>query len=130
MLFRSIRMINGNKTFIKKASNPRFVSSKTWNHPTQFVRRDLYQKKLYNNKTVFDDLDMLLWIHKHGYKIETVNKVLANFVMGGASNNRKKIRDVADCIRIKGSIYKDNGYPWYYTVDAAAIEIAKMILGK
>jgi len=130
MAYADIRMINGNKTFIKKASNPRFVSSKTWNHPTQFVRRELYQKKLYNNKTVFDDLDMFLWIHKNGYKIETVNKVLANFVMGGASNNRKKIKDVVDCIRIKGNIYKDNGYPWYYIVDASAIEIAKMILGK
>ena len=73
---------------------------------------------------------MLLWIHKNNYKISTVNKVLANFTMGGASNNEKRLGEVIKRIRTKGEIYKNNGYSALYVIDAAAIEIAKMILGK
>ena len=130
MAYADIRMHNGNSIFIKKASNPKIVTSRTWNHPTQFVSREIYKQKLYQNKTVFDDLDMLLWIHKHGYKIETVNKILANFMMGGESNNKKTFLDVIERIGIKGRIYKQNGYSSLYVIDAAAIEIAKRILGK
>lgn len=130
MAYADIRMHNGEYSFIKKASNPRFVSSRTWNHPTQFTSREIYQKKLYRNQSVFDDLDMLLWIHRHGYHIEVVNEVLANFTMGGASNNEKKWSEIRKRIRMKSEIYHENGYSWIYTLDAAAIEIAKMVLGK
>ncbi len=130
MAYADIRMHNGNSTFIKKASNPKIVTSRTWNHPTQFVDREIYKKKLYQNQTVFDDLDMLLWIHKHGYKIETVNKVLANFTMGGESNNKKKFVEVINRIGIKGKIYKQNGYSSLYIIDAVLVEMAKMFLGK
>ena len=130
MAYADIRMHNGNGTFIKTASNPKMVTSRTWNHPTQFVSSEIYSKKLYKNETVFDDLDMLLWIHKNNYKISTVNKVLANFTMGGASNNEKRLGEVIKRIRTKGKIYKNNGYSALYVIDAAAIEIAKMILGK
>ena len=130
MAYADIRMHNGNGTFIKTASNPKMVTSRTWNHPTQFVSSEIYSKKLYKNETVFDDLDMLLWIHKNNYKISTVNKVLANFTMGGASNNEKRLGEVIKRIRTKGEIYKNNGYSALYVIDAAAIETAKMILGK
>lgn len=130
MAYADIRMHNGNSTFIKRASNPRFVSSRTWNHPTQFTSKEIYAQHLYHNETVFDDLDMLLWIHQHGWRIAYTNVVLANFTMGGASNNQKAWGEIYKRIKIKGSIYKANGYPWYYTLDAAAIEIAKKILGK
>ena len=130
MAYADIRMHNGDTTFIKKASNPKFVSSRTWNHPTQFTSRAIYEQKLYKNETVFDDLDMLLWIHRHGYHIEYTNVVLANFTMGGASNNEKKWSQVKRRIQTKGKIYKANGYPWIYTLDAAAVEVAKMVLGK
>lgn len=130
MAYADIRMHNGEHSFIKKASNPRFVSSRTWNHPTQFTSREIYQKKLYRNQSVFDDLDMLLWIHRHGYRIEVVNTVLANFTMGGASNNEKEWSKVRNRIRMKAEIYRENGYSWIYTLDAAAVEIAKMVLGK
>lgn len=130
MAYADIRMHNGDHSFIKRASNPRFVSSRTWNHPTQFTSREIYQKKLYRNQSVFDDLDMLLWIHRHGYHIEVVNEVLANFTMGGASNNEKEWSEVRKRIRMKSEIYRENGYSWLYTLDAAAVEIAKMLLGK
>ena len=130
MAYADIRMHNGDRTFVKKASNPKFVSSKTWNHPTQFTSRRIYEQKLYRNETVFDDLDMLLWIHRNGFRIECVNEVLANFTMGGASNNEKRWSEVKQRIRTKGEIYRRNGYSEIYTLDAAAIEIAKMVLGK
>lgn len=130
MAYADIRMHNGEHSFIKKASNPKFVSSRTWNHPTQFTSREIYQKKLYRNQSVFDDLDMLLWIHRNGYHIEVVNKVLANFTMGGASNNEKKWSEIRKRIRLKSEIYRENRYSWIYMLDAAAVEIAKKLLGK
>ncbi len=130
MAYADIRMHNGESTFIKRASNPKFVSSRTWNHPTQFTSREIYQKKLYRNQSVFDDLDMLLWIHRGGYRIAFVNEVLANFTMGGASNNEKEWSQVRKRIWMKAEIYRENGYSGIYALDAAAVEIAKMLLGK
>ena len=130
MAYADIRMHNGEHSFIKRASNPKFVSSRTWNHPTQFTSSEIYQKKLYRNQSVFDDLDMLLWIHRQGYHIEVVNTVLANFTMGGASNNEKRWPEVRKRIRMKEEIYRENGYSWIYALDATAVEIAKMVLGK
>lgn len=57
-------------------------------------------------------------------------KVLANFTMGGASNNEKEWSEVRKWIRMKSEIYRGNGYSWIYTLDAAAVEVAKMVLGK
>ena len=31
---------------------------------------------------------------------------------------------------MKSEIYRENGYSWFYTLDAAAVEIAKKLLGK
>lgn len=59
-----------------------------------------------------------------------MNEVLANFTMGGASNNEKEWSEVRKRIRMKSEIYRENGYSWFYTLDAAAIEIAKKLLGK
>ena len=73
---------------------------------------------------------MLLLIHRHGYHIEVVNEVLANFTMGGAGNNEKEWSEVRKRIRMKSEIYRENGYFWFYTLDAAAIEIVKKLLGK
>ena len=130
MAYASIRMHNGKHSFVKKASNPRIVSSRTWNHPTQFVSSSIYSKKLYKNETIFDDLDMLLWIHKNGYKISVTNEILANFTMGGASNNKKQIIEVIKRIGIKNTIYKENGFSFLYIFDVTIIEFAKLIFGR
>ncbi len=130
MAYASIRMHNGNHTFIKKASNPRIVSSRTWNHPTQFTSMNIYKEKLYRNESVFDDLDMLLWIHKNGYRISVSSEILANFTMGGCSNNMKQLKEVINNIKIKYSIYKRNGFSGLYVLDIICIEFAKKILGR
>ena len=66
---------------------------------------------------------------KQGRQIVTVDQVLANFHMGGASNHKdlkaakKRIRDrYLYCYRI-------NGYSRWYLIECVAIEAAKMILG-
>lgn len=130
MAYADIRMHNGDRTFIKKAKNPSFVSTRYWNHPTQFVRRSLYDEKLYDGSTVFGDLDFLLWLHARGSRIETTDRVLANFTMGGASNDQKELRQVIGRIRIKKEIYRRYGYGWIYSLDVTAIELAKLLLGK
>ena len=68
-------------------------------------------------------------MRKQGRKIVTVDKVLANFKMGGASNHKnlkaamKRIKD-----RYK-YCYRINGYSRFYIIECVAIEAAKMLLG-
>lgn len=68
-------------------------------------------------------------MRRQGRHIVTVDKVLANFVMGGVSNHKdfksakKRIMD-----RYK-YCYRINGYSRWYLVECVAIEAAKMLLG-
>ncbi len=130
MAYADIKIHNGNKSFIKRASNPWYVSSRTWNHPTQFTCKEIYKNKLYSNESVYDDLDMLLWIHKHNYKISTINQVLANFSFGGQSNNTRGIRNMLEHIDAKIHIYIKNGYSPFYVFDVLMVEIAKFLFSK
>ena len=62
-------------------------------------------------------------------KIVTVDKVLANFKMGGASNH-KSMKEAMKRIRDRYQYcYRMNGYSRWYLVECVVIEAAKMILG-
>ena len=77
----------------------------------------------------YDDYGFFLQMKKQKRNIVVVDKVLANFRMGGASNQKnfkaakKRIRDRYQyCYRI-------NGYSRWYLLECVAIEVAKMVLG-
>ncbi len=58
-----------------------------------------------------------------------MDKVLANFAMGGASN-RKSLKAAAKRIMDRYRYcYRINGYSRLYIVECIAIEAAKMLLG-
>jgi len=116
-------------SFVKKARLRKFETSRDWNHPTTFVRSDIYKENPFRNLGIHDDYGFFLQMKRQGRKIVTVNKVLANFRLGGASNKksfkaaRKRIRDRYQyCYRV-------NGYSRWYLVECVLIEAAKMILG-
>lgn len=130
LLFANIRIWKqdgGN--FVKKARLRSFQTSRDWNHPTTFVRAALYKEFPFRNLGIHDDYGFFLQMKKQNRSIVTVDKVLANFRMGGASNKKsfkaalKRIRD-----RYK-YCYRINGYSRWYLVECVAIEAAKMILG-
>lgn len=116
-------------TFIKKARLRNFQTSRDWNHPTTFVKAALYKEFPFRDKGIHDDYGFFLQMKKQNRKIVIVDKVLANFRMGGASNHKdfkaakKRIMD-----RYK-YCYRINGYSKWYIIECVAIEAAKMILG-
>lgn len=129
VLYGDMRVVRKDgKSFIKKAKKSKIMSSRYWNHPTMFVKRDLYQRIQYENKTIYDDFDYILKVNKLGYKIEILNEILANFSFGGVSN-RKNLKEMLERAKIKYRIYRKNGYSRLYFLECMAMEMAKMIWG-
>lgn len=130
LMYADIRMYKADgSTFIKKARTRRFQTSRDWNHPTTFVKAECYKKYPFRQLGIHDDYGFFLQMRKLGKKIVTVDKVLADFHMGGASNHKdlkaakKRIMDrYRYCYRI-------NGYSRWYLIECVAIEAAKFLLG-
>ena len=130
LMYANIRMHKADgSTFVKRARTRKFQTSRDWNHPTTFVRAECYKKYPFRQLGIHDDYGFFLQMRKLGKQIVTVNQVLANVHMGGASNHKdlkaakKRIRDrYLYCYRI-------NGYSRWYLIECVAIEAAKLILG-
>jgi len=130
LMFANIRIYKQDgSSFIKKARLRCPETSRDWNHPTTFVRADIYKENPFRNLGIHDDYGFFLQMKKQKRNIVVVDKVLANFRMGGASNQksfkaaRKRIHDRYQyCYRI-------NGYSRWYLLECMAIEVAKMMLG-
>lgn len=130
LMYANIRMHKTDgTTFVKKARQRRFQTSRDWNHPTTFVRAQLYKQYPFRCLGIHDDYGFFLQMRRQGRRIVTVDETLADFVMGGASNRkdfkaaRKRIMDRYQyCYRI-------NGYSRLYMLECVAIEAAKLILG-
>ena len=130
LMFADIRLIRTDGTsFVKKARLRSFQTSRDWNHPTTFVRADVIKANPFRDLGIHDDYGFYLQMRRQNRRIVVVDKVLANFRMGGASNHRslaaarKRIRDrYRYCYRI-------NGYSRWYLVECVLIEAAKWVLG-
>jgi glycosyltransferase involved in cell wall biosynthesis len=129
-VFGDIRIVKRDGSiFLKKARLRSFQTSRDWNHPTSFVKAAIYKQYPFRNKGVHDDYGFYLQIRKNGYKIAIAPKIMANFTMGGLSNQRsiKAARNrIMDRYRY---CYRINGYSRWYIVECVAIEAAKFLLG-
>ena len=130
LLFGNIRIMKQDgKNFVKKAKLRKFQTSRDWNHPTMFVKSELYKDNLFPCKGLHDDYGFYLKMHNKGTKIVVLDKVLANFTMGGASN-QKSLRIAIQRIKDRYyGCYRVNGYSRWYLLECIAIEAAKWILG-
>lgn len=130
LLFANIRMHKADgSSFVKKARLRSIQTSRDWNHPTMFVKAAVYKAHPFRMKGIHDDYGCYLQMRKEGLRVVVVDKVLANFRMGGASNH-KSIREAAGRIRDRYRwCYRANGYSRWYLLECIAIEAAKMILG-
>lgn len=130
LMYANIRMHKADgSTFIKKARLRSFETSRDWNHPTTFVQAGLYKKNPFRNLGIHDDYGFFLQMKKQGRRIVVVDKVLADFRMGGASNHKslkEAKKRISDRYRY---CYRINGYSRWYLIECIAIEAAKMILG-
>lgn len=130
LMFADIRIVKPDgSSFVKKARLRHFQTSRDWNHPTTFVRAQVIKSNPFQNLGIHDDYGFFLRMKRQNRRIVTVNKVLANFQMGGVSN-RKDLKAATDRIRDRYKYcYRINGYSRWYLVECVAIEAAKMILG-
>lgn len=130
LMFADIRIYrHDGSSFVKKARLRGFQTSRDWNHPTTFVRADVYKENPFRNLGIHDDYGFFLQMKRQGRRIVTVDKVLAEFHMGGASSKkdfRAAKKRIMDRYRY---CYRANGYSRWYMVECIAIEAAKMILG-
>jgi glycosyltransferase involved in cell wall biosynthesis len=109
---------------IKKARLRRPVVSRDWNHPTMFVRRELYDKYQYRCESLHDDWDLYLRIRNDGYKIVVLDEIIANFRLNGTSHEKGWKKSVQRG-RERYRIYRRNGYSRWYLLECIAIELAK-----
>ncbi len=130
LAFGDIRMrLPSGKTFIKKARLRSYTTSRDWNHPTQFVRRSLYDSYKYRCENISDDMDLYFRIKRDGKKITVINEVLAEFTMGGVSSSIP-IGEVGERIARRYRIYRQNGYSRLYIFECVGFEIIKYIGAK
>lgn len=118
---------NGNIT-VKHSKRDRFPTSRHWNHPTTFITKRTYDELgVFRNEGIHDDFDLILRIRRAGKKIVIKNIVLANFRIGGVSNDKTIKKCVKRC-RDRYHCYRNNNYSRLYLFECVAIEIAKFIL--
>lgn len=127
LFYADLRIVGENRSFIKKAKDSKWITSRYWNHPTTFIPRTIYEKYQYKNENIHDDWDLILRLRKDNCHVCVVNEVLANFRRNGVSHE-KNIKKAFHRARIKYGIYRDNGYSRLYVVECYGMEIAKMVL--
>lgn len=128
MMYADINLIRGSGKVIRKRSRLRkFITSRDWNHPTTFIKKEIYKKIQYNIDNLYADFALMMRIRKEKYKVIVVNEILANFSIGGVSNE-KKFKSLLERIRYRYAAYRENGYSRWYIFESIGIEMMKFIL--
>lgn len=129
MLYADLRVVKEDgSSFIKHSRIRKFVTTRDWNHPTTFMSRKVYNRYLYKCESLYDDMDMMLKVREDGGKIVVINKVLANFRMGGISN-QKQLGKVWERCKIRYRIYRNHGFSRWYWFECMVMEFGKTLVG-
>ena len=90
MVYGGLHYINPNGSIINKMSKlDRFwITSRHWNHPSMFLKKEYYQKHMFDESyKIYSDFALYLKLRKDNLKILVLDKVIANFVADGVSTN-------------------------------------------
>ena len=129
MFYGDIRIIKENgDTIVKHSRYDKIATSRHWNHPTSFISKEIYNQMQYKCEGIHDDFDLFLRIRKAGKKIVIKNVVMANFRIGGVSNN-KTLKKCRERFQNRYHIYRENGYSKLYVIECLAIETVKFLIG-
>lgn len=103
------------------------VSTRNWNHPSMFLRRDIYQKYgIDESFQMYGDFDLFLKLRNGGTKTRVIDKVITNYVADGISTNpdiKLSLRRASEKYRA----YRDSGYSRIYWIESYGWELAKNI---
>ena len=129
IFYADINLIKENGTIIvKKSKYDKFPTSRHWNHPTMVVRKEYYEKiGTYKCVGIHDDFEFLLRARKQNARVTIKNVTLANFMTGGASNQKSFKKCKSRC-HDRYVAYRSNGYGIWSWFECVGIEIAKFIL--
>lgn len=128
MVYGDLRIINGKKSFIKKAKLKKIYSTRYWNHPTTFIKREIYNNFKYSDK-ICPDLDLMLKMRKNK-KVVIINEVLANFRYGGVSTNLS-IKKLYISLKNRLLTYKLNECGTFRNyIDGIIVQVIKYIYSK
>lgn len=128
-LYGYINIVRGDGSIlVKRSKKDFFPTSRHWNHPTCFVKRQLYEEiGKFKCKSLYDDFDFFLRVRKSKKKIVVLKQVLANFRTGGVSN-KKSWRSCKERIRERYCCYYQNHYNPLYFFECVGTELVKLIL--
>lgn len=127
LFYGDLRIVGKWGSFVKKAKDSSYITSRFWNHPTTFIPKRIYEQYKYKTENLHDDWDLILRIRKAGARVCIENKVLANFTLEGASHE-KSLRKALERAGIKYRIYRDNGYSRWYALECYGMEVVKLVL--
>lgn len=122
------RFLDG-RTVIKKSRLDHFpVSTRHWNHPSMFLKREIYLKYGFQEDFMCcGDFDLFLKLRKDGIKIRVIDKVITNYVTDGLSTN-PDIKLAIHRASEKYRSYRANGYSIIYLLEAYGWELGKNII--
>lgn len=119
---------NSGKRIVKKAKKMKYITSRHWNHPTMFVKREVYNEiGLYKCIGIHDDFDLYLRLRKNNIAFDLIHVPIANFVLGGVSN-KKSLKNSILRIRDRYRCYKDNNYNRLYWFECLFMELLKFFI--
>ena len=128
IIMGAIYLHNGEQTIIKRARKSLIITSRHFNHPAMFVRRECYQDVGdYDNENIANDFDWYLRALKKEKKVVFAKKALAHFYIGGIST-KKSFRNTIKKIGVRYRVYRKNGYSWLYFLECAFQELVKYCL--
>ncbi|HCS00442.1 MAG TPA: glycosyltransferase [Lachnospiraceae bacterium] len=127
LCFGNLRIVMpSGKSFVKKARYRRYTTSRDWNHPTQFVKRSVYDRFRFRCLNISDDMDLYFAVKKTDAKIVVIDEVLADFTIGGVST-KIPARQIPERIHRRYMVYRINGYSRAYIIECVAFELVKYL---
>lgn len=129
LTYGGLHYITPNGSIINKMSkiDKFLVSSRNWNHPSMFLKREIYQNYGFNEDfKVYSDFDLYVKLRKTDIKIIIIDKVVTNFVADGVSTNAN-LKNALERAKEKYTAYRDNGYSAFYWIEAYGWEMFKLV---
>lgn len=129
LTYGGLHYINPNGTItIKMSKLDKFpITSRHWNHPSMFLRREIYQKYGFDERyRAYADFHLYTKLRKTDIKIRVIPEIITNFPADGVSTDVKFSKVLARG-REKYRIYRDNGYGKIYWLESYGWEILKSV---
>lgn len=121
----AINIYNGNQVIVKKAKNRKYKTSRDFNHPAMFVKKECYKAVgEYRIGNVHNDYEWFLRAIKGKRNIQIINKTITNYPTGGYGS-KKSFRTTCGRIFTKYEVYQNNGYSKLYFIECVIQELVK-----